>query len=195
MQAANPGTVTTPQIQMHKLVTATRRWKIFGHRPERPEYKSSFLLRFAVSNFFRYFILVDQTGDQFDQPRIVGLAHGADAKLLDQHHFVALWIIRQHTHRIVAQEHFTIDLATHATVEQFVAQVHAVELVEALVALFTPNDINGGRNGVGKISHDNPRLLQIRYEAPFGYLQPRLRAILTRPRCLMQPLYSQRDRR
>jgi hypothetical protein len=110
-----------------------------------------------VSNFFRYFILVDQTGDQFDQPGIVGLAHGADAELLDQHHFIALRIVRQHAHGIMAHEHFTIDLAAHATGEQFVAQVHAIELVEALVALFAPNDINGGRSGGGKISHDNPR--------------------------------------
>jgi hypothetical protein len=40
------------------------------------------------------------------------------------------------------------------------AQMQAIEFVEALVALFASNDFNGGWNGVGKISHDNPRLLQ-----------------------------------
>ncbi|MCY1177695.1 hypothetical protein D9M73_180120 [compost metagenome] len=120
-----------------------------------------------MSNCFRHFILVDQTSDQFDQPRIVGLVHGADAKLLDQHHFIALWIVRQHAYRVMANEHFTIDLATHAPGEQFVAQVHALEFVEALVAFFAPHDINGGRNGVGKIRHDYPLLLQILFEVAF----------------------------
>ena len=58
----------------------------------------------------------------------------------------------------MADEHFPIDLTAHAPAKQFVAQVHTVELVKALVALFAPNNINGGRNGVGKISHDNPRI-------------------------------------
>ncbi|MNL61792.1 hypothetical protein D3C87_1857560 [compost metagenome] len=57
----------------------------------------------------------------------------------------------------MAHKHFPADLAAHAASEQFVTQVHAVELVKALEALFAPNDLNGGRNGVGKISHDNPR--------------------------------------
>ncbi|MNN59962.1 hypothetical protein D3C81_1751150 [compost metagenome] len=60
------------------------------------------------------------------------------------------------------------------------AQVHALEFVEALVAFFAPHDINGGRNGVGKIRHDYPLLLQILFEAAF-FPGPRLRAILTRP--------------
>src|SRR5690349_7055498 len=156
MQAANPGGVTTPQVQMHELVAAARRWKVFEYRPERPDYQPSFLLRLAVSNCFRHFVLVDQTSDQFDQPRVVGLAHGTDAKLLDQHHFIALRVVRQHAHRIMTNEHFTIDLAAHAACEQFVTQMHAFEFVETLVALFAPHDINGGRNGVGKILHDNP---------------------------------------
>ena len=48
---------------MHEFIAAARRWKILGHRPQRPEYQPSFLLTFAVSNFFRHFLLVDQTGD------------------------------------------------------------------------------------------------------------------------------------
>ncbi|MNN76234.1 hypothetical protein D3C81_1925970 [compost metagenome] len=130
-----------------------------------------------MSNFFRLFVLVDQTGNQFDQPRIVGLAQGADAKLLDQHHFVTLRIVRQHAHRIMTNEHFTIDLAAHAASEQFVAQVHTIELVEALEALFAPNDIYGGRNGVGKIRHDNPLATNLNKVL---FPEPRLRAILTR---------------
>ncbi|MNO22365.1 hypothetical protein D3C76_121470 [compost metagenome] len=141
---------------MHEFVAAARRWKILGHRPQRPDDKPSFLLRFAVSNFFRLLILVDQTSDQFDQPRIVGLAHGADAELLDQHYFVALWIVGQHAHRIVTHKHFTVDLAAHATGEQFMAQVQTIEFVKTLVAALASHDVDGGRNGVGKISHEHP---------------------------------------
>ncbi|MNZ92161.1 hypothetical protein D3C78_1111750 [compost metagenome] len=52
MQATRLATVTTPQIQMHVFGTAARRWKVVEHRPQRSELKPSFLLRFAVSNFF-----------------------------------------------------------------------------------------------------------------------------------------------
>ena len=148
-----------------------------------------------MSNFFRLFILVDQTSDQFYQPRIVSLAHRADAKLFDQHHFVALRIVRQHAHGIMTHEHFTIDLAAHAPGEQLMSQVHTVELVEALIAALAAHDVDGGRNGVGKVSHEHPRLLRIHYEVPYRYRQPRLRAILTRPYRLMQPLYRHRDGR
>ncbi len=190
MQPARPRAVATPQVQMDEFIAAARGWKILGHRPKRSEGKPSFLLRFTMSNFFRLFVLVDQAGHQFHQPRVGDLVHGADAKLLDQHHFIALRVVGQHAHRVMAHEQFTADFAAHATGKQFVTQVHTVEFVETLEAALALDDVHGARCGVGEIGHDNPRVQWINTR-----FQPRLRAILTRPYPLMQPLSTHRDGR
>ncbi|MNP52978.1 hypothetical protein D3C76_1474100 [compost metagenome] len=87
-------------------------------------------------------ILVDQTSDQFDQPGVFDLAHGADPELLDQYHFIALGIVRQHAHRIVTHEQLAADLAAHASGKQLVAQTHLVEPVKALVAIDLIDDLD-----------------------------------------------------
>ncbi|MNE72014.1 hypothetical protein D3C80_1679250 [compost metagenome] len=100
-----------------------------------------------MCNFFRCFIFIDQTSDQFDQPGVGDLAHGTDTKLLDQHHFITHGIVGQHTDGIMANEQLTTDLAPHATGEQLVTQANPVKLVEALEAVdpFDDLDVRGHR--------------------------------------------------
>ena len=100
MDATGPGAFATAQEQVDKFGAATRRRKVLRDRPECGECKASFLFGFAVCNLLRLLILVDQAGNHFDQPRVVGTAHGAYAKLLDQHHFIALRVVGQHTHGV-----------------------------------------------------------------------------------------------
>ncbi|MNT51031.1 hypothetical protein D3C72_1879790 [compost metagenome] len=95
-----------------------------------------------MRNFFRCFIFIDQTSDQFNQPRVGDLAHRTNAKLLDQHHFVTHGVVRQHAHRIVAHKQLATDLAAHAASEQFVAQANPIELVKALEAVHPLDDFN-----------------------------------------------------
>ncbi|MNV77231.1 hypothetical protein D3C71_1706370 [compost metagenome] len=100
---------------------------------------------------FRLLVLVDQPGDHLDQPRVVDLAHRANTKLLDQHHFVAQGIVRQHAHRIVTHEQLATDLTAHATGEQLVAQVHPVELVKALEAVGPLDDLDRPGHGIQRV--------------------------------------------
>jgi len=109
-----------------------------------------------VGDLFRHFSLVDQPGNQFDQPRCFGLAQRADAELLDQHHFITLRVVGQHTHGVMAHKHFTTDLAAHATGKEFVTQVHAIKFVKTLIAVLTLYDLNGAWRGLGDVSHCKP---------------------------------------
>lgn len=142
MQATGTLAAATPEKQMNKLVTATRRREVTGHRPQRAEAQACLFFGFAVGDFLRLLILVDQPGDQFDQPGIVGLVQRTDAELLDQHHFVTQRIVGQHADGVVAHEQLAADLAPHATGEQFMAQAHLVELVEALEAIGPFDDLD-----------------------------------------------------
>ncbi len=138
---------------MHKFGTAAGRRKILGDRPQRGEGQPSFLFGFAVCNLLRFFILVDQAGDHLDQPRVVGTAHGAHAKLLDQHHFITLRVIGQYTHRVVTDKDFAVDHAAHAAVELLVAQLHTVKFIEALVGIVALHDFNRARRRFCKVRH------------------------------------------
>ncbi len=183
MDATRPGAVATAQVQMDEFSAATGRREIFGDRPQRGECQPSFLLGFAVCNLLRLFILVDQAGDHFHQPWVIGTAHGAYTKLLDQHHLIALRIVRQHAHRVMPNEDFTIDQPAHAAIEFFVAQLHAIKLVEALVSIVMLNNLDLVRRRLGNVRHVCPRCTRA------------IRAILTRSCPLVQPLSSCRDRR
>ncbi|MNP67957.1 hypothetical protein D3C76_1638520 [compost metagenome] len=95
-----------------------------------------------MGDFLGLLILVDQPGHHFDQPRVVDLAQRPHTELLDQHHFIALRVVGQHAHRIMAHEQLAADLTAHAPGEQLVAQVHLVELVEALEAIGPLDDLD-----------------------------------------------------
>jgi len=163
--------------------TAAGRREILGDRPQCGECQSSFLLGFAVCNLLRLFVLVDQAGDHFHQPRVGGAAHGAYAKLLDQHHFIALRVVGQHAHGVMPHEDLAVDHPAHAAVEFFVAQLHAIELVETLIGIVALNNLDRARRRFRDVRHILPR-----YARAIG-------AILTRSCPLAQPLYGCRDRR
>jgi len=153
MDATGARAVATAQVQVDKFGTAAGRREIFGDRPQRGECQPSFLLGFAVCNLLRLFILVDQAGDHFHQPRVIGTAHGAYTKLLDQHHFIALRVVRQYTHGIMTNEDFAVDHTAHAAVEFLVAQLHAIKLVEALVGIVALNNLDGARRRFYDVRH------------------------------------------
>ncbi|MNP46017.1 hypothetical protein D3C76_1399880 [compost metagenome] len=67
-----------------------------------------------MGDFLGLLVFVDQPGNHLDQPRVGDLVQCAHAELLDQHHFVAHRVVRQHAYRIVAHKQFATDLAPHA---------------------------------------------------------------------------------
>src|SRR5690606_6529423 len=78
--------------------------------------------------------LVDQAGDQFQQPGVGAFVQRADAELLDQHHIVVPRVIGQHADRVMAHKQFAAELRAHAAGELAMAQVQTVQAVEALEA-------------------------------------------------------------
>ena len=100
--------------------------------------------------------LVDQPGNQLDQPRCFGLAQRADAELLDQHHFITLRVVGQHTDCIMSYKHLTTDLATHASGKEFVSQMHPIKLVKTLITVLALYDLDGAWPGLGDVSHYKP---------------------------------------
>ncbi|MNR07323.1 hypothetical protein D3C85_1234390 [compost metagenome] len=122
MQAARPFTAATAEEQVNVFVTAAGRREVTGHRPQGAEGQAGFFFGFAVGDFLGLLVLVDQPGHHLDQPGVVDLVQCTNAELLDQHHFIAQRVVRQHAHRIMAHEQFAADLAAHAPGKQLVAQ-------------------------------------------------------------------------
>jgi len=95
-----------------------------------------------VRHLFRLLVLVDQPGDHLDQPGVGDLVQGTHTKLLDQDHFIALRVVRQNAHRVMAHEQLTADFPTHSTGEQLMAKVELVEPIKALEALVPLDDLD-----------------------------------------------------
>jgi len=141
---------------MNKLGAAPRRREVASDRPQRRERQPGLFLTFTVSHFLGHFSLVDQPGNQLDQPGRVSLAQGADAELLDQYHFITLRVVGQHTDCIMSYKHLTTDLATHASGKEFVSQMHPIKLVKTLITVLALYDLDGAWPGLGDVSHCKP---------------------------------------
>ncbi|MNN55819.1 hypothetical protein D3C81_1707150 [compost metagenome] len=110
-----------------------------------------------MRNFFRLFILVDQTSDQFHQPWVLDLAQGAHAKLFDQHHFIAPGIVWQHADRIMTHEQLAADFLAHAAGEQLMAQMHSIKTIKTLETVLAPGNLDIGGYSIVNIGHEIPR--------------------------------------
>lgn len=114
-----------------------------------------------MGHFLRLLVLVDQAGDQLQQPGVGELLHRPDAELLDEHHAIALRVVGQHADRVMADEQFPTDFPAHAAVELAMPQAQAIETIEAAEAFLALHELDvtgGGFEGFG-----HPRLTSLGY--------------------------------
>ncbi|MNC49636.1 hypothetical protein D3C75_988270 [compost metagenome] len=158
MDAAGTATVAAADVQVHALVAAARRRVVGGHRPQLAKGQTGFLHGLATGHLLRHLVLVDQPGHQLQQPGVRALVQRADAELLDQHHRIAQRIVGQHADRIVADEQLAADHRSHAASEQLVAQVHAIQRIEATETGLALDDFHFQIGRFRRLAHILPPL-------------------------------------
>ncbi|MOA06292.1 hypothetical protein D3C78_1259230 [compost metagenome] len=156
MDAAGITAVAAANEQMDPLVAAARRRQVVADRPQRAEGHPGLLDGLAAGDLFRLLVLVDQAGDQLQQPGIHPGLQRADTELLDQHHLVALRVVGQDANRIVAHEQLTTDHRPHAAGELPVPQVQAIDPIETTEAMLALGDFDIIRAWLEEFRHPEP---------------------------------------
>ncbi|MCY1178139.1 hypothetical protein D9M73_184780 [compost metagenome] len=163
MDAIGIAAVAAANEQMDPLVAAARRRQVVADRPQRAQRHAGLLDGLAAGDVFRLLVLVDQAGDQFQQPGIHPRLQRADTELFDQHHFVALRVIGQDANRIVAHEQLTTDHRPHAAGELAVPQVQAIDPVETTEAMLAQGDFDIIRAWFEEFRHPLPLADQVNF--------------------------------
>jgi len=118
------------------------------------DHAARFLQGLAADHGFRLLAVLEDAGDDLDQPgggfRLVEPGRGqgrqgAGAELLDEHQLVEIGIIEQASRGMAALEDLAVDLGPHGAVELAVFQAVAIDPEVAPVDLFLFDDLDIAR--------------------------------------------------